>query len=243
LPRRADRRILGIVEREQGDSQVAPRGAPAEEPQAAGRDAERRASYLGFVAHEARNPLATALWSAELLGRISPEERAGARGEKLAASCRRALERLRHLVEDHLFSERLDAGGIPLVPEAVALEELVSAAAKRGGIQAWRGDLERNLFVLADRSAAERSIEGALAAAARGGTAVEVEGRLLARRVVLRVRGAEPPPQALEDPRRGTTPSDRARPLALSMARRAARAAGGRLAVEGGAYLLELPAA
>lgn len=232
--------MLGLVEREEG--QAGP-GAAAEGPQAAGRDADRRASYLGFVAHEARNPLATALWSAELLGRISPQERAGARGEKLAGTCRRALERLRHLVEDHLFAERLDAGGLSMVPEAVALPELLAAAAKRGGVEAWRGDLERGLFVLADRTAAERSIEGALAAAARGGTAVEVEGRLREGRVVLRFRGAEPPPQALEDPRRGTTPSDRARPLALPMARRAARAAGGRLAVEGGSYLLELPAA
>jgi signal transduction histidine kinase len=235
------------VEREQGDSQAAPEGVPVEESHAeaagAGRDRERRASYLGFVAHEARNPLATALWSAELLGRITPEERAGARGEKLAATCRRALERLRHLVEDHLLAERLDAGGLPMHPEAVSLEELVSAAAKRARLETWRGDLGRNLFVMADRTTAERAVEGALAAAAREGAAVEVEGRLQAGRVVLRVRGAEPPPQALEDPGRGTTPPDRARPLALSMARRAARAAGGRLAVEGGAYLLELPAA
>ncbi len=202
-----------------------------------------RASYLGFVAHEARNPLATALWSAELLGRISPEERAGPRGERLAAACRRSLERLRHLVEDHLLSERLDAGGLSMHPEAVPLEELVSAAAKRAGVQGWKGDLRGDLHVLSDRTVAERSVEGAMAAAARGGAAVEVEGRLAGGRVVLRIRGADPVPRALEDPRRGTAPADRARPLARSMARRAARAAGGRLDVQAGAYLLELPAA
>ncbi len=207
------------------------------------RDREQRASYLGFVAHEVRTPLSTALWSAELLGRIPPEERAGARGEKLAATCHRALERLRHLVEDHLLSERLDVGGLPMHPQAVPLGELVTAAAKRAGIGSWRADLGRDPLVLADPTAAGRAIEGALAAAARGGAAVEVQGRLAEGRVVLRIVGAEPPSGALEDPPRGTEPSDRARPLALPMARRAARAAGGRLAVEGGAYLLELPAA
>ncbi|HET6923496.1 MAG TPA: histidine kinase dimerization/phospho-acceptor domain-containing protein [Anaeromyxobacteraceae bacterium] len=234
------------MEREQGGREAEPEGAPAGQSRAEGGGPgphrERRESYLGFVAHEARNPLATALWSAELLGRISPEERGGARGEKLAATCRRALGRLRHLVEDHLFSERLDAGGLPAHPEAVALEELVSAAARRAGVEA-RGDLARDLLVLADRTSAERAVEGALAAAGREGASVEVDGRPLSGRVMLRVRGAEPPPQALEDPRRGRTPLDRERPLALSMARRAARAAGGRLAVEGGAYLLDLPAA
>lgn len=235
--------IVESVEREAGEGQAAER-APGEDgrPAAGGREREARAGHLGFVAHEVRNPLATALWSAELLGRIGPEERAGARGEKLAATCRRALQRLRHLVEDHLLSERLDAGGIPLHPEAVALEEVVAAAAKRAGLEGWRGDLDGDLLVVADRIVAERAVEGALAAAARGGAPVEVEARLHSGRVVLRVRGAEPP-QALDDPRRGSAPFDPARPLALSMARRAALAAGGRLALGDGAYLLELPAA
>ena len=231
--------MLIFVEREEGESLPATEGAVEE----GAAERERRASYLGFVAHEARNPLATALWSAELLGRISAEERAGPRGEKLAATCRRSLDRLRHLVEDHLFSERLDAGGLPMHREVVALEDLVAAAARRARLEGWKGDLGRDLHVLADRAVAERCLEGALAAAARGGTAVEIEGRLAQGRVALRIRGAQPGPEAMQDPRRGTSPADRARPLALSMARRAALAAGGRLTVQGGAYCLELPAA
>lgn len=222
--------------------EVIPAGPSRVEPGSL-RGREERASYLGFVAHEVRTPLSTALWSVELLGRIPPEERGGARGEKLYATCHRALERLRHLVEDHLLSERLDVGGLPIHPQAVPLGELVSAAAKRARIGSWRADLGGDPLVLADRTAAEHAIEGAMAAAARGGAAVEVQAQLVEGRVVLRILGAEPPSRALEDPPRGAEPFDRARPLALSMARRAAAAAGGRLAVEGGAYLLELPAA
>ena len=70
-----------------------------------------RGDHLGFVAHEVRNPLSTALWSAELLARMTPEERGGARGEKLTAMCLRSLGRVRQLVEDHFLCERLDAGG------------------------------------------------------------------------------------------------------------------------------------
>lgn len=232
------------MEREEGEGLQGPEeGVDRRTAEGAGADRERRASYLGFVAHEARNPLATALWSAELLGRMGSEERAGARGEKLAQSCRRALERLRHLIEDHLLSERLDAGGLSMRAEVVLLEELVSEAARRSGVEARTGVLGPDLHVLADRTVGGRAVEGALAAAGRGGVTVGVEARLAQGRVVLRFRGAEPPPEALEDPRRGTTPLDRARPLALSMARRAALAAGGRLSVEGGAYRLELPAA
>ncbi|HEU4385938.1 MAG TPA: histidine kinase dimerization/phospho-acceptor domain-containing protein [Anaeromyxobacteraceae bacterium] len=226
------------MDRERDESLPSPKGADE-----GAAERERRSSYLSFVAHEARNPLATALWSAELLARISTEERASPRGEKLAATCRRSLDRLRRLVEDHLFSERLDAGGLPMHPEAVSLEELVAAAARRAGLEDWKGDLGSDLQLVADRAVAERCVEGVLAAAGRGGAAVEVHARLKQSRVVLTIRGAEPGPEAMQDPRRGSAPADRARPLALSMARRAARAAGGRLAVQGGAYCLELPAA
>ena len=50
-----------------GTEHAAPQGTPA--------DGEERSGYLGFVAHEVRNPLSTALWSAELLARMSPAER------------------------------------------------------------------------------------------------------------------------------------------------------------------------
>lgn len=211
-----------------------PGGAPS---------ARARPGYLGFVAHEVRNPLSSALWSAELLARISPQERGGARGQKLAETCRRALSRLRHLVEDHLLSERLDAADLPVRTEAVGLDELVAAAQRRAGVAVAEAQIAPELAAEADRALAERALEGILAAAGRDGTAVSLEARRLGARVALRVRGAAAMPGSLEDPARGSTPLHRARPLALSMARRAAAAAGGRLALDQGAYLLDFPAA
>src|SRR5512142_861702 len=88
-----------------------------------------RGGYLGYVAHEVRNPLSTALWSAELLARMAAEERGGPRGEKLTAMCLRSLGRVRQLVEDHFLCERLDVGGLPLrievIPVRALLEEVV----------------------------------------------------------------------------------------------------------------------
>src|SRR5512138_522027 len=90
-----------------------------------GGAARRRGAFLGFVAHEVRNPLSTALWSAELLARLSAEERGGARGEKLVGMCLRSISRVRQLVEDHFLCERLDSGGIPVRAEGVGLREAV----------------------------------------------------------------------------------------------------------------------
>ena len=86
---------------------------------------ERRSGYLGFVAHEVRNPLSTALWTAELLTRMSPEERGGARGDKLSAMCLRSLSRVRQLIEDHFLCERLDVAGIPVRAESLIIGEVI----------------------------------------------------------------------------------------------------------------------
>ena len=86
-------------------------------------DREGRGGFLGFVAHEIRNPLSTALWSAELLTRMSASDRGGPRGEKLSAMALRSIARVRRLVEDHFLCERLDAGGIPLRAEPIRLRQ------------------------------------------------------------------------------------------------------------------------
>src|SRR5512142_464964 len=92
-------------------------------------DEAARGGYLGFVAHEVRNPLSTALWSAELLARMAAEERSGPRGDKLTGMCLRSLSRVRQLIEDHFLCERLDVGGLPLrievIPVRALLEEVV----------------------------------------------------------------------------------------------------------------------
>ncbi len=72
--------------------------------------AGRRARYLGFVAHELKNPLATALWSCDLLKRMEGEARSGPKGEKMIDVSLRALRRMRRLVDDYFTIERLEEG-------------------------------------------------------------------------------------------------------------------------------------
>ncbi len=216
-------------------------GAAAPSPRDAGGRAGDRASRLAFVAHEARNPLSTALWSAELLARMPAAERGGARGEKLAAMCQRALARLRALVEDHFLSERLEAGGLPVRPEPVALaERLADVAARRSA--SLETQVREDAVAIADPALVDRVFDALLAVAGRGGTPVRVSVRHSGGRIALHLRGAPPPPQGLADPVRGTESDPSGRALALPTARRAAAALGGSLRIEDGAYVLELPA-
>jgi signal transduction histidine kinase len=242
------RRALGRrrpVSDKPGGEEAAGRNAEAvglEEPGQAGHD--RRASYLGFVAHEVRNPLSTALWTAELLARMAPEERAGARGEKLVAMCLRSVGRVRRLVEDHFLVERLDARGIPLRPEPLAVADLVEAAVSRGPAGAGvLTDLEAGLAVRADRMLCERTLECLIAVAGASGAPVRVRGRREGARVALHVKGDPPRQGSLEDPQRGSPSDARGRSLALAAARRAAAATGGALSIEGEGYALVLPLA
>jgi signal transduction histidine kinase len=207
--------------------------------------AEDRASHLGFVAHEIRNPLSTALWTAELLGRMDATDRAGARGEKLAGMCLRSLQRVRHLVEDHLLTERLDTGLFPVRPEAVSLVDTVVAAEGRrvATDQPIELDVSSDLGVLADRTLLGRMIDALLDAASQGVSTVKVAGRAVGGEVRLTIRGAVPDPRALEDPLKGAASDTRGRTLALPAARRAAVRMGGRLELRGGAIELTLPEA
>jgi signal transduction histidine kinase len=212
-------------------------------PPAGGQPVDR-ASHLGYVAHEIRNPLSTALWTAELLSRLSPEDRGGARGSKLAGICLRSVNRVRLLVEDHLLCERLDAGGYGLRPEPVALAEVLGVLLSR-----WPGDggpltlpPDRGLTVMADRALLERALDGLLAVAAGADAApVRVEAERRGKIVTVRVIGA--PVGSLEDPGRGAPSDQRGRALSLSMARRVAAAVGGELAADGDGYALSIPSA
>lgn len=204
-------------------------------------EVDEKASHLAFVAHEVRNPLSTALWSVEMLARMSPEERAGARGEKLSRISLRALTRLRRLVEDHLLISRLDVGGIPVDPEVVPARELFPGAAAVGA-GALELELEAGLSVEVDPVLARRVVEGILLAAARGGSDVRVTGARKGRLVRFRVEGAPASAEELADPRRGDPGDTRGSALALPAARRACAAVGGLLRADGGAWVLELPA-
>jgi len=197
---------------------------------------------LGFVAHELRNPLSTALWSAELLARLAPEDRAGARGEKLSNMCLRALQRLRLLVEDHFLSERLDVDGIPFKVEPVRLREMVELLAGKNGVTATVA-IDEALAVRADRGLLERALEALLAAASQGKTPVQVEVSPSSEGVAVRFRGATTPPGALEVPNKGTPSDPTGRALSLYMATKVAQALGGALTSSEDGYLLTVPPA
>jgi len=205
--------------------------------------AERRRGFLGFVAHEVRNPLSTALWSAELLGRISAEERGGARGEKLSAMCLRSIARVRQLVEDHFMCERLDAGGIAVRADPVPVREVAEAATEKRAADVGEVaiDVEAAVQLSADRILLERAIEALVATAGREGAAVRIACEPAGDRVALVVSGKPPESPTLEDPAKGSPSEPRGRALALPLVRRIAGALGGTLSLSGGRYILTLP--
>src|SRR5439155_20060335 len=107
-----------------------------------------RGKYLGFVAHEIKNPLATALWSCDLLKRMDPADRAGVRAEKMIEVSLRALRRMRRLVDDFFTIERLLEHGYQLKREDVDIKDLVEPAmrsrAEKAGVrtEGWVLELE-----------------------------------------------------------------------------------------------------
>jgi signal transduction histidine kinase len=191
------------------------------------------------VAHEFRNPLATALWCTQLLGRLGPEERGGPRGQKLASMAQRAVARVGRLLEDHFLVERLEANGLPLRPEPVELCAAVRAAAEAAGVAVATTGGE--LTVPADRGLLQRCLEAVVAAAGKEGAQVRVEIEAAASGASVRVLGAPLPPEALERPVKGAPSDPTGRALGLLAARAAAGAMGATLDVAGGAAVLSLP--
>jgi len=90
----------------------------------------KRGKYLGFVAHEIKNPLATALWSCDLLKRMESGDRSGERAEKMIDVSLRALRRMRRLIDDFFTIERLLEHGYDLKRERLKLKDLVGSALK-----------------------------------------------------------------------------------------------------------------
>ena len=108
----------------------------------------RRGKYLGFVAHEIKNPLATALWSCDLLKRMDAADRAGPRADKMIDASLRALRRMRRLVDDYFTIERLQEHGYELRSESVELRSLVEGAISQLGEK--EGFVTRDWTVAAD---------------------------------------------------------------------------------------------
>src|SRR5437763_11628646 len=107
----------------------------------------KRGKYLGFVAHELKNPLAAALWSCDLLKRMEGADRTGERAEKMIDVSLRALRRMRRLIDDFFTIERLIEQGYELKREPVEVKVLVDAAVEllreKDGFEtsAWAGEV------------------------------------------------------------------------------------------------------
>jgi signal transduction histidine kinase len=208
--------------------------------------AEERSSrpgHLGFVAHEIRNPLSTALWTAEMLVRMTAADRGGARGEKLSAMCLRAVARVRQLVEDHLLCERLDAGDLPVRVEAVGAKEALDAVLEKRPAETASASADPALGVEVDRGLLERALESLVAVAGTEGTPVAVTASATDREVSFVVNGRPADEAALADPVKGSPTEHHGRALAVPLARRIAAAIGGTLAAKGGSWSLTVPRA
>jgi len=137
----------------------------------------RRGKYLGFVAHEIKNPLATALWSCDLLKRMDIADRSGPRAEKMVDASLRALRRMRRLVDDYFTMERLKEHGYELHTETVELRALVDGAmatlAEKDGVatQAWAVDVPGQVLVTGDGEMLRRALRLVLEHMARAGQA------------------------------------------------------------------------
>jgi K+-sensing histidine kinase KdpD len=135
----------------------------------------RRGKYLGFVAHEIKNPLATALWSCDLLKRMDSADRAGPRAEKMVDASLRALRRMRRLVDDYFTIERLREHGYELHNEDLELRGLVDVAVatltEKDGLatQGWSVDVPSTVRVSGDGEMLRRGIRVLLEYMASGG--------------------------------------------------------------------------
>src|SRR4051794_33012772 len=132
----------------------------------------KRGKYLGFVAHEIKNPLATALWSCDLLKRMDPADRSAERAEKMIDVSLRALRRMRRLIDDFFTIERLLEHGYELRRERVALKDLVEpsvrALAEKDGVHTaeWAVDLAETV-TLGDAEMLRRAVRLSLEHMAR----------------------------------------------------------------------------
>jgi two-component system sensor histidine kinase KdpD len=204
----------------------------------------KRGKYLGFVAHEIKNPLATALWSCDLLKRMEGADRTGERADKMIDVSLRALRRMRRLIDDYFTIERLGEEGYELRREEVALEELIapvlSAMAEKDGIPTDGWTVELGDFRMSgDVEMLRRGIRAALEYMARPGgnkARLAIDGR---QGPVVLVR-AEVPPQPLVAPPPEDRPSGdpTGAVLGFALASRILEAHGGRIEERDGALAL-----
>ena len=206
----------------------------------------KRGKYLGFVAHEIKNPLATALWSCDLLRRMEPPDRTGERGDKMIEVSLRALRRMRRLIDDYFTIERLQANGYELKKERIRLRELVETSledlAEKDGLptEGWAleiGDGEISGDVEMLRRAVRAVLEHLARAAPKPKLSISSRDR-----TSLHVRAEAPPsPIVPPDPEDRPSGDPHGSVLGYALAAQILDAHGGRIEERDGGVLLVLP--
>ena len=204
-----------------------------------------RGKYLGFVAHEIKNPLATALWSCDLLKRMEGADRSGERAEKMIDVSLRALRRMRRLIEDYFTIERLLQNGYELRRERLAVKDLVDGAmqtlSEKDSIPTagWATELQGE--VMGDGDMLRKAVRAALEYMARG--APQPRLSIIMREGALQIRAETPPAQLIPpDPEERPSGDPTGAVLGFALAARILEAHGGRIEERDGALALVLPA-
>jgi K+-sensing histidine kinase KdpD len=209
----------------------------------------RRGKYLGFVAHEIKNPLATALWSCDLLKRMDTADRSGPRAEKMVDASLRALRRMRRLVDDFFTIERLNEHGYSLQNETIELRSLIDSAmaliGEKDGIatQSWSVDVPGRVLVSGDVEMLRRGMRAVLEHMAKGGKAgLTLAGHEVPAGGELVVRSSEPPdPLVPPNPEERPSGDPAGAVLGYSLAQTIFGAHGGSLQERDGALVIALP--
>ena len=200
----------------------------------------KRAKYLGFVAHEIKNPLATALWSADLLKRMDGTDRAGDRAEKMIDVSLRALRRMRRLVDDYFTLERLLEDGYELKRERLPMQELIDAAlqhlAEKDGIPTADWSVAAEGEVTGDPEMTKRAVRLAIEHVARGSGPKAPRVSIEALDRVIRISAETlPAPLVPPAPEERPTGDPLGGVLGFALAARILEAQGGRLEERDGA--------
>jgi len=211
----------------------------------------KRGKYLGFVAHELKNPLATALWSSDLLKRMDSADRAGERAEKMIDVSLRALRRMRRLIDDFFTIERLMEHGYELKRERVSLKDLVEPAmhalAEKDGIatDGWRMELG-DVSTMGDPDMLRRAVRAALEHMARPSQAprLSLAVRMDGLRPALHIHAEAPPhPIFPPDPEERPSGDPAGAVLGVALASRILASHDGRLEEREGCLWLVFPPA
>ncbi len=205
----------------------------------------KRGKYLGFVAHEIKNPLATALWSCDLLKRMEGADRSGERAEKMIDVSLRALRRMRRLIDDYFTLERLLENGYELRRERLAVKELVDSAVQtllekdKIPTAGWVNELQGE--ITGDGEMLRKALRAAIEYVARASPQPRLSFAM--RDGVLLIRAETPPAQLIPpDPEDRASGDPTGAVLGFALAARILEAHGGRIEERDGALALILPA-